>query len=368
MKQLFAWLWLGILLLLCQGALPWLADPAHAQDDPLGVVWQESEGGGSWQAVWTRRGSTSTFDASWNSGRVTAVLMISRVGDQVTVARRESSDGNNCDYTGTVSGASVSGTYYCGNGGPYEWSATIGQGFAAGTGTVSPDDVAQCTSRRDAQDELVLRARAAQATVAMLLELRTALDAAYEANREQFVVSGTLDAAMLAAGWPMGKALQEWLLGKAENTFAEKLLKAGLKAVEKNLIRDALLEGAFREATLAPSAGLDVDVALAKEAVKIRLKDLLGEQAAMSVFVFYDLMKFSSAQLKGMNVLDAYRHKINEVELNIRMQEQLYRDRVGIAEAAVRAVDQCLHSVSLGSAPDPAEYNWQTVQAYLGAN
>ncbi len=366
MKRFHAGRWSRAFPLLVLGALPFLIPLARANDDPLGVSWQESEGGGSWNAVWTRRGSTNTFDASWNGGRITAVLSISRVGDQVTVVRRQSSDGNDCDYKGTVSGASVSGTYSCKNGGPYKWSATIKQGFSGGPGTVLPKDVAQCSSRQGARDELVLRARAAQTSVAMLLELRTAMDSAYEANRQHFMAAGALDVAMLASGWPLGKAVQQALLGKAENTFSEKLLKAGLKAVEKNLMKDALLESAFRQATLSPSSGTDVEIAMAKETVKERLKGLLGEQASMSVFAFYDVVKFSGAQLKGMKVLDAYRHKINEIELNVRMQEQLYNERFRIAETATRALDQCLHSVSLGRAPDTAEYNWQTVQSYLG--
>jgi surface antigen len=83
--------------------------------DRLGTIWDETEA--SWTGVWTRRGITNIFDATWTSGgqTVTAVLNISITGNQVTVLRRQGSDGNDCDYTGTLApdGVTVAGTYQC---------------------------------------------------------------------------------------------------------------------------------------------------------------------------------------------------------------------------------------------------------------
>ncbi len=95
--------------------------------DRLGRVWYEQEGG--WQGVWTRRGNSNVFDARWTqSGQtpVTAVLTIRIQGNNVRVERRSSSDGNNCDYRGTLSadGRTVSGQFTCDRGGG-SWQATI---------------------------------------------------------------------------------------------------------------------------------------------------------------------------------------------------------------------------------------------------
>ena len=92
--------------------------------DPLGTEWSETESG--WSGRWTRRAGTNTFDAVWSNGgsEVRATLTITIAGDRVTVNRVNASDSNNCQYDGTLSGSSVSGTYRCTSGGG-EWSATI---------------------------------------------------------------------------------------------------------------------------------------------------------------------------------------------------------------------------------------------------
>ncbi|MBP1993252.1 hypothetical protein [Paenibacillus eucommiae] len=103
---------------------PYSSDSSYRQS--LGVVWHEKEG--SWNGEWRRRGDTNIFDAKWTSGgsMVTAILTVHLAGDFVTIQRRNSSDGNNCDYTGTFShdGKTVSGTYIC-QGRQYHWNANI---------------------------------------------------------------------------------------------------------------------------------------------------------------------------------------------------------------------------------------------------
>lgn len=95
--------------------------------DRLGRRWNEQEGG--WNGVWTRRGNSNVFDARWTQpGQrdVTAVLTIYLQGNNVRIERRNSSDGNNCDYTGTLSsdGRTASGQFTCDQGGG-GWRATI---------------------------------------------------------------------------------------------------------------------------------------------------------------------------------------------------------------------------------------------------
>lgn len=112
--------------------------PSAAPADRLGRQWRETESG--WQGVWTRRGNSSVFEARWGSGpgAVAAVLTISLAGNRVTIQRRSSTDGNDCDYTGTIAvdGVTVQGTYTCTRqersfpwlsapGPPKPWRATI---------------------------------------------------------------------------------------------------------------------------------------------------------------------------------------------------------------------------------------------------
>ena len=95
----------------------------------LGRVWREQESG--WNGLWKRRGDTNVFDAVWTGpGRVTATLEIKFDGpNKVKIERRNSSDGNNCRYSGEFGGSfgglRVSGSYRCGNGPQVPWSATI---------------------------------------------------------------------------------------------------------------------------------------------------------------------------------------------------------------------------------------------------
>ena len=97
--------------------------------DPLGTVWNETEALGECPSTWTRQGIGSMFTDDQHSCGVTATLTISIIGNSVSVSRTNSSDGNDCTYTGTLNAdcTSASGTYSCTQNnqlsGP--WSATI---------------------------------------------------------------------------------------------------------------------------------------------------------------------------------------------------------------------------------------------------
>ena len=100
---------------------------APSSCDWLGTQWNETESG--LPAIWTRRGTSNIFDAvGLQPPYGTHVSTITRQGNTVTVLRRESSDGNDCDYTGTLApdGLTVSGTYQCTLYPPTSgWNATI---------------------------------------------------------------------------------------------------------------------------------------------------------------------------------------------------------------------------------------------------
>lgn len=154
---------------LCQGQQPYLKNPRSQYTTPpdggrmvftimdrgggstiggnggsnaLGKVWRENESG--WSGVWTRRGNSNTFDATWTkgAGRVTAVLTIQIRGNSVSISRNQGSDGNNCKYTGSLAAdrRSVSGTYTCNRySGPYSWSAQITSGGESQPGGLGPE-------------------------------------------------------------------------------------------------------------------------------------------------------------------------------------------------------------------------------------
>jgi hypothetical protein len=93
----------------------------------LGMRWQEEEA--SWRSVWTRRGSSNVFDASYTGPageRAATVNVVSIEGNRVSIKRSASSDGYGCNYEGTVQsdGATITGTYSCGSG-SMSWRATI---------------------------------------------------------------------------------------------------------------------------------------------------------------------------------------------------------------------------------------------------
>lgn len=109
------------------GVLPYEAVPVQAQPYGLGQRWIVQEG--AWRGVWTRRGNSNVFDGRWTqSGQrdITAVLTIYTSGPFIFILRRNSSDGNNCNYTGNfgADGRTASGQNICNRGGG-AWSAVI---------------------------------------------------------------------------------------------------------------------------------------------------------------------------------------------------------------------------------------------------
>jgi hypothetical protein len=95
--------------------------------DALGHVWDETDAGG-WKAVWTRRGDTNVFDAVFanSDGRkVATVNSVTINGNNITINRTASSDGIFCTYTGSLVGATLSGTFACNGHGAGQWQVTI---------------------------------------------------------------------------------------------------------------------------------------------------------------------------------------------------------------------------------------------------
>ncbi len=100
-----------------------LGNVAHAE------TWSVTEGAdGEWVGQWTRQGNTDRFSCQQRSSRgssLTATIIVTESGQTVSAQKINSSDGNNCNYSGIRNGKEVKGTYFCGNGGPYDWYARI---------------------------------------------------------------------------------------------------------------------------------------------------------------------------------------------------------------------------------------------------
>jgi len=96
------------------------SNPPPPRADILGSVWRVTEGDPNWTGTWTRRGTSSVFDAVWTGygQRSTGALTMAVSGNSVTITR------GNGQYTGTINGKSASGTASWYSSGQ-RWSASI---------------------------------------------------------------------------------------------------------------------------------------------------------------------------------------------------------------------------------------------------
>lgn len=109
-----------------RGGGPWSGTIMRGSRVPdLGRRWDVEESG--WQGVWIRRGNSNVFDGRWTrqgQNPITAVLRMEQQGNNVRITRRNSSDGNDCEYVGRIDGRRATGTFICEQG-RGNWSATI---------------------------------------------------------------------------------------------------------------------------------------------------------------------------------------------------------------------------------------------------
>lgn len=91
-------------------------DAGNGCPNPLGTVWNETESDGSCATTWTRQGSTSTFtSAQVPPCHETATLTVVVSGTNVSAYWTTSSDGEDCNYFGTLSAdcSTASGLFTC---------------------------------------------------------------------------------------------------------------------------------------------------------------------------------------------------------------------------------------------------------------
>jgi hypothetical protein len=83
---------------------------------------------GGYTGVWTRRNNSNEYDAVWTRQRqqITGVLSITTQGNRVFIKRLQSTDGQLCEYEGTVSadGRTINGTYGCSGVSNLQWQGS----------------------------------------------------------------------------------------------------------------------------------------------------------------------------------------------------------------------------------------------------
>jgi hypothetical protein len=123
-----------------EGATPPSVATPQSPTSPTGTLNVTSVGG--WTAVWTRRGNTNTWDGIWKNGSRTETTVMEGgfQGNQATFKRTSSSDGNLCEYTGTIAadGRTVSGTQKCAGISDYPWQGTFAAGGGSPTTATTP--------------------------------------------------------------------------------------------------------------------------------------------------------------------------------------------------------------------------------------
>ena len=119
---------------------PWfINDKGHifrAEYPPIRMeYWHEQEG--KFNGQWVQRAGSSVYDAVWiaengdSAEVIDANLVMHRMGNQVTINRINSSDGNNFQYKGSINGNKVVGTFVdsTSSGKIHNWNATIFMGI-----------------------------------------------------------------------------------------------------------------------------------------------------------------------------------------------------------------------------------------------
>ena len=99
--------------------------PSQAQQGGQ-EVWSvyEQTSPGTWTLTRMPDGSyTGTGQVRTPNQTVTYNLVVTELAGIVAARRTNSSDGNDCNFSGNRTDQSISGQYFCKNGGPYQWSA-----------------------------------------------------------------------------------------------------------------------------------------------------------------------------------------------------------------------------------------------------
>jgi hypothetical protein len=240
--------------------------------------------------------------------------------------------------------------------------------FALATVTASEATASleQCAGESAAYDEMRLRTMATKTALELLRGYREALDESYEATRASGYAEAVVDTASLAAGWPLGKAAEEYFWGKAKNTIYEKLIKAGFKSVEKALLKDPTLQSGFETLLKDPTTLSGVSADIQKENFKGIFKNMFGDVGGESLVSVFDLCKFGYERYKGIKQLEAIRAQIRSVDDQLVKLQTREAQQMDILGSSRSALGSCQDRWAQGLPPDPDNRLFKDVTDYLG--
>ncbi len=227
-----------------------------------------------------------------------------------------------------------------------------------------------CAAQEDAQDELRLRTMASQASLQLLRDYSAALDDAWETTREKGITSGAVDLVALAPGWPLGTPIYNKIMGKIENTMTKTMINAGIKSVEKKLLKDPTLRGVLEQIAgpegARPGTPSKLENDLAKAYIQQSLATLYGAEAAGTIIKTVSILSTFRDAIEGVQKMEAFRILRKKTEEHITLLQTKRHEEFEMWETAKEAMSLCQDRVSKGLPPEPDEYNWVQTRNYLG--
>jgi hypothetical protein len=219
-------------------------------------------------------------------------------------------------------------------------------------------------------DEMRVRSLASQHSLEILREYHEMLATKEQELTESMFWDTALDFGAIVAGWPIGKAAQEAIFGKATDGFFRTLVKGGFKTVDQKLAKDPSAEGVWEhvksvswpDEALIPE-GATVDLGL--EALKFGAEKVIGDVASEAMFGTLDVLKFGWAAYAGIKQQDAFRQMKNKVFDHIVALEPRHDEEIGYWTDAVNAIQYCEKLVRDRQAADANDPVYHRVKDYV---
>ena len=218
-----------------------------------------------------------------------------------------------------------------------------------------------CASRERVVDEMRLRTMASQASLELLRDYSAALDDEWEKAREKGITGAIVDLASLLPGWPISTPIYNKIMEKFANAMTKTMINAGIKSVEKRLLKDPTLTGFLDQ--IANDKNLATD--LAKAYAQDRLTALYNKEAADTLGRTATVLSTIMSSINGVRQMEAFRIMRKKVEEHIITLQTKHHEQHEMWDTAKEALDLCKFGMARGLPPDPAEYNWVEIRNYL---
>ena len=235
-----------------------------------------------------------------------------------------------------------------------------------------------CGAAPGAFDAIRLRALASLHTLETLRAYHETLAQKEIDLSETLFKDAVVDFAAIAAGWPLGNAVQQALMKGASLTFGQELLKAGFKSVDTKLLKDPDAGNAFEYLTsvswpdgalLPEGTAVDVTVEAAKQGLQHELERAMAKEAAEAVAStasgLLDFVKFGWAAYQGRSQQDALRGMKNRVFDKIVALDSQHAQDVFVEQRVKFALEICETRARSGL-PADVPPDWADISSYLG--